>query len=196
MRKEKGPPPGGAGNGQNRNSSDNNDSTGAAGKQWAFDLFQEHRAERLAEARRVLVAVLGETGQATINDVRQRMEIPTEYDPRWLGAVPGPLARRGIIRRVGYVPSGRAHDRLIALWELVRLPRPGELDEIATNRRKRPDGPEDEDGAAASPSKRPDVPGDGYAAVRAEVRAARRKAGSLFDHLDAPDHGRDERRRP
>jgi hypothetical protein len=60
-------------------------------------------------------------GQATADDVRDALDLPEGIDPVCLGAVPIALARAGIVRRVGYVPTCRpdAHARPVSLWALA-----------------------------------------------------------------------------
>lgn len=130
--KQKGPAPDGARGEPDAHASNDhtlNGSDGRAARQLAFDLFRTHRSELIAEASRIMVEIARTRGQVTIEDVRAAMTIPEEHDPRWLGAVPNGLARRGILRRVGFVETKRpkAHARPISLWELAREPRPGEV---------------------------------------------------------------------
>lgn len=143
-------------------------------KQLAFDLFEKERGEQLAEARRRFIAIAVERGRVTINDVRNRMAIPPELDPRWLGAVPSPFAHRGIVRRAGDEPSGCAHGRYISVWELVRIPTSEEIAEIVQGGRRkkaRPDRPDDNgDGVKPGPSPvslppAPSLPPDGREAL-------------------------------
>ena len=62
-----------------------------------------------------------DAGTATADDVRAAVELPDGIDPRCLGAVPGPLADAGIIRRADYRPSSRPerHASIIAIWALA-----------------------------------------------------------------------------
>jgi hypothetical protein len=63
-----------------------------------------------------------EHGTATADDVAERLgDIPHDIDPRWLGTVPGQLAKAGIIRAVGHVKSGRPsrNASLLTVWGLV-----------------------------------------------------------------------------
>jgi len=83
-------------------------------------MLEARREVHVLRGRRALLQQLLNTGQATADDVRDAVELPSEVRPVCLGAVPGPLARAGIIRRVGFVKTGRpdAHARPISLWEL------------------------------------------------------------------------------
>jgi hypothetical protein len=49
------------------------------------------------------------------------VESPPGIDPRYLGTVPGPLARAGIITRVGFDRSCRPsrHASIVSLWALA-----------------------------------------------------------------------------
>ncbi len=141
---------------------DHND--GRAAKQLAFDLFHKHRAGLIAEARRHLIEALRQKGRATIENVRERMEVPKGINPKWLGVVPGPLARKGIIRRVGYEQARRAtaHARPLSVWELMREPEPGELEDSVGKAPDRPDQSKDGGpGTQAEKPSRPDRPAGG-----------------------------------
>ncbi len=56
-------------------------------KQEAFDLFEVHRAEWLAEARAAAEQIGRETGTCTADDVRTVCPIPDGIDGRVMGAV-------------------------------------------------------------------------------------------------------------
>lgn len=94
---------------------------GEARKQFAFCLHETHRHVFLTRGRHVLLGHLLEHGTATINDVRRVIAVPSGVDPVVLGSLPGPLARAGIIRRVGFEKTTRAvaHARHVARWELI-----------------------------------------------------------------------------
>lgn len=96
---------------------------GEAGKLEAHALLEEHRRGIIREARRRLLLHLLEHGEATADDARREMVIPPWIDPKALGAVPGKLARKGIIRRVGYRRTERAegHARPVTVWALHSL---------------------------------------------------------------------------
>src|SRR5262249_44226647 len=73
-------------------------------------------------ARRALLGRLLDAGTATADDVVALIgPTPDGIDPRFLGTVPGPLARAGIIRRVGFGPSARPtrHAGILSRWELA-----------------------------------------------------------------------------
>ena len=77
-----------------------------------------YRRPYLLRGRRALLEYLLFTGKGTIDDVRDRVELPWIVDPKLFGAVPGELAKAGIIRRVGYAPTCRpvARGRPITVW--------------------------------------------------------------------------------
>ena len=75
-----------------------------AGKPW------EHLRQPGPEG---MLARLLSAGTATADDVIAAVTLPPEIDPRCLGAVPGPLARAGIIRSDGFVKSPTGAARLL-----------------------------------------------------------------------------------
>lgn len=87
----------------------------------AHAILQARRDVIVLRARRVLLLTLLERGTATADDVREAIDLPAAVDPVCFGAVPGTLARAGIIRRDGYVPTSRAdaHARIVSVWKLV-----------------------------------------------------------------------------
>ena len=87
----------------------------------AHSLFEVHREPFVLAAQRALVQQVLMHNTGTINDVRNAISIPLDIDPRALGAVPGPLAKAGIIRRVSFQKTNRkvAHARHVSLWELL-----------------------------------------------------------------------------
>lgn len=93
-------------------------------KDAALDLLAAHRAPYVLLARRALLSSVLCSGTATADDVRDAIELPPDVDPVALGCVPGPLAKAGIIERVGYVPTCRpmAHARPVSVWRLVDRP--------------------------------------------------------------------------
>ncbi len=95
--------------------------SGGGAKAVAFATLEAHRACVIRQARRAFLAHLLRHGAGTLDDVRPALEIPHGVDPVCLGAVPGALARKHIIRRVGYRPSVRAeaHARPVAVWALL-----------------------------------------------------------------------------
>lgn len=60
--------------------------------------------------RRAFLAALLAKGEATADDVYAAVDLPAGVDPRCLGAVPGPLARAGIIRAAGFNSSRRGQN--------------------------------------------------------------------------------------
>jgi hypothetical protein len=78
--------------------------------------FEEYRAAFLAAARAVALE-LGRPGKPiTINDVRERITVPPDIDPRVMGAV----FRTDDWVNVGYVGSARrvCHGRPVAQFQL------------------------------------------------------------------------------
>ncbi|HEX2972657.1 MAG TPA: hypothetical protein VHP11_10010 [Tepidisphaeraceae bacterium] len=88
----------------------------------AFALLEARRETLINRGRRALLAVmLNGNGTATADDVRAAVTVPAGIDPVALGAVPGALARAGIIRRSGFRTSDRpeAHVRPVSVWSLT-----------------------------------------------------------------------------
>jgi len=94
---------------------------GEARKLDAHALLEAHREVYVLRGRRALLARLLDAPEATADDVRDAVELPDEINPVCLGVVPGPLARAGIIERVGFDESRRpdAHARPISVWRLA-----------------------------------------------------------------------------
>ncbi|MBC8355097.1 MAG: hypothetical protein H8E66_24230 [Planctomycetes bacterium] len=86
----------------------------------AHTLLEARRDIIVRRGRRALLNALLEYGRATADDVRTGVELPDGIDPVCLGAVPGVLARTGIIERDGYVATRRAdaHARPVSVWRL------------------------------------------------------------------------------
>ena len=96
----------------------------AEGEQLKLDIQTTLAARRdalVTRARRILLSRLLSHGMATADDVYRSMTLPVGIDPRCLGAVPGHLARAGIIRRVGYIGSDRRerHASVLSVWEIL-----------------------------------------------------------------------------
>jgi hypothetical protein len=75
----------------------------------------------IRRARRALLSRLLTAGTATADDVAELVGPTTDgIDPRYLGTVPGALARLGIIRPVSYTKSARPsrHASIVTVWEL------------------------------------------------------------------------------
>jgi hypothetical protein len=87
----------------------------------AHALLAARRAFYVRRGQRALLEQLFAARTATADDVRRALTLPDDIGPRCLGAVPGPLARAGIIRRVGFRGSERAiaHARPVTVWELA-----------------------------------------------------------------------------
>lgn len=84
-------------------------------------LLADHREAVLRRAQRALLTVLLETGSATIDDVRELVELPPGVNPKVFGAAPGVLARAGIIEAAGFTKTCRptAHARPVSVWTLA-----------------------------------------------------------------------------
>lgn len=95
--------------------------SGEARKQERHTMLRERRAVYVRRAQRALLARLLASETATADDVYQSVELPPSIDPRCLGAVPGSLARAGIIRSLGYAKSARPerHASPIQVWTLA-----------------------------------------------------------------------------
>ena len=87
----------------------------------AHAVLAARREALVRRGRRALLLALLTRATATADDVRIAVELPQGVGPRCLGAVPGELARAGLIRRVGYSPSTRplAHARPVGVWQLL-----------------------------------------------------------------------------
>ena len=90
-------------------------------KAGALAALERSRAFHILKARRVLLERLLSDGTATIDAVRQVVELPEGIDPKLFGSVPGSLARAKIIERDGSATTNRpkAHARPISIWRLV-----------------------------------------------------------------------------
>ncbi len=93
---------------------------GARRRDDALALLEARRRTVLLRARRALLTVLLETGEASADHVRDAITLPDGMDPKCLGAVPSPLSRAGIIRADGFVRTSRAvaHVRPLTRWVL------------------------------------------------------------------------------
>ena len=94
---------------------------GEARKQERHALMRECRAIYVRRGQRALLARLLAAKTATADDVYESVDLPPCIDPRCLGAVPGSLARAGIIRSLGYIKSARPqrHASPIQVWALA-----------------------------------------------------------------------------
>jgi len=118
-------------------------------KDAAHSLLEARREVNIRRARRALLLQLLETGNATADEVAERIgPAPDGIDGRFLGAVPGMLARAKIIRRTGFVASSRPsrHASFISTWVLAD--RAGAIAWLARN----PELPEPEPDDAGAPS--------------------------------------------
>ncbi len=93
------------------------------GERRKSDVLTELAARRevyVNRGRRALLITLIERGEATADDVRRAVELPDGISAVCLGAVPGELARRGIVQRVGFATTARpeAHARPVSIWAL------------------------------------------------------------------------------
>jgi hypothetical protein len=96
-------------------------STGEGRKRLALEFLESLRPVLLRRGRRALLTCLLSNGAATIDDVRHAVPLPVEVSPKLFGAVPGPLAKGGIIKGDGLVRSCRpeAHARPVTFWRLA-----------------------------------------------------------------------------
>jgi hypothetical protein len=90
-------------------------------KQEQLARLADRRAVYVRRGRRALLLQLLAGATATADDVRAAVQLPSDIDPRCLGAVPIALAEAGIIVRVDYTPSMRPerHASIIAVWCLA-----------------------------------------------------------------------------
>ena len=88
-------------------------------KENALDLLEETRSAFLAECRRVAYAVALNNGRVTIDDVRDRLELPQGVDGRVFGAV----FNSKEWERIGYTQTKRktSHRRPIAIFKIAGL---------------------------------------------------------------------------
>lgn len=95
--------------------------TGPELKAQALEVLELTREELITEARRALLTRLLADGTATIDDVRSVVECPACMNPKFFGAVPGPLAKLGLIRNRGFAKTTRkqGHARPVIVWELA-----------------------------------------------------------------------------
>ncbi len=75
----------------------------------------------LCRARRALLRRLLDDGPATVEAVRDSVPVPEGVNPNVCGAVPGPLARRRVIQRVGFAKARRLerHAGVLAVWSVA-----------------------------------------------------------------------------
>src|SRR5262249_44911802 len=87
----------------------------------AHTLLEARREVYVRRGRRALLLQLLDAGTATADDVRAVVELPPGLNPKLFGAVPRPLAKAGMIRAVGHVPTSRkeGHGRPVMRWQLA-----------------------------------------------------------------------------
>lgn len=90
----------------------------------ALTQLESRREIYVLRGRRALLTRLLMEGTATADDVRAGVELPPDLDPRCLGAVPGLLAKAGIIALDGYAKTSRPerHASIITVWRLAGQP--------------------------------------------------------------------------
>lgn len=95
-------------------------SAGEQRKDAAHLLMSVHRERLIRCGQRLLLEILLSNGRATADDVRDRLEIPEGINPKFVGAIPGPLAKLCIIAPDGFEKSRRAiaHARPNRVWRL------------------------------------------------------------------------------
>ena len=95
--------------------------SGESAKLAAHTMLEARREVFINRGRLALLMRLLDAGTATADDVRAAVELPHGIASVCLGAVPGPLARLNIIRRVGFTKTTRpaGHARPVTVWELA-----------------------------------------------------------------------------
>mgnify|MGYP001615263061 CR=1 FL=1 len=90
-------------------------------KESVLAVLEANRKGLVLRGRAALLRVLMATGEANIQDVRAALQLPEAGCPKWLGAVPGGLARAGIIAPAGFCKTSRprAHARFLTRWQLA-----------------------------------------------------------------------------
>jgi hypothetical protein len=94
---------------------------GEALRDAALDLLRSRRAAFVRDLTRAAVGLALDRGEVTADDVRAAVPIPAGIRPVVVGCAIRDLAMAGILRRVGYRPTGRsvAHARTLSVWQLV-----------------------------------------------------------------------------
>ena len=79
-------------------------------------LVARGREDWLANARSVAIEVAEATGQVTINEVRERVELPADYHPNTWGAV----FKGDAFEPIGYCQATHpsAHARVVRVYKL------------------------------------------------------------------------------
>ena len=89
-------------------------------EQAVLPLFEENRADWLADARAVALSLGEAQTEVSIDDVRKRLPPPMGQDPRVMGAV---FERKYWTRvRVERSARRRCHNRPITIWQLKKEP--------------------------------------------------------------------------
>jgi len=85
--------------------------------------LRDRRQHLIRAGEKVLIRKIVSDGSATIDDVRAEVPCPPGIDPRFFGAIPGPLVKFGAIRPLGYTKTRRsvAHARMLIEWGLGDL---------------------------------------------------------------------------
>jgi hypothetical protein len=98
-----------------------NKAEGERRKDAAHTLLDAHRRIYIRRARRALLWHALATGTVSADDVADLVGPTPGIDPRYLGTVPGPIARAGIISHAGYDRSCRPsrHASIISIWEIA-----------------------------------------------------------------------------
>jgi hypothetical protein len=90
-------------------------------KEAAVSDLEIRRSAFIRHARREFLHILLAHDLATSDDLRERLKLPEGVNPKLFGAVPGALAKAGIITQDGFARTTRpqAHGRPVAIWRLV-----------------------------------------------------------------------------
>ena len=117
----------------------------------ALATLAERREVYVNQARRALLLALLDGATATIDDARFAVELPAGINPKLFGAVPGALARAGIIRALGFDRTCRpeGHARPVTVWQLADR---AAAQRWLVNHPDRPDSGDDTERAAAQRS--------------------------------------------
>lgn len=87
-----------------------------------LEALEARRRRLVLEARRALLlaALRNEASEASADDVRAVVDIPPGMNPNALGAMPGPLARAGLIALARVEASTRPERRgsFVRVWRL------------------------------------------------------------------------------
>jgi len=81
--------------------------TGDDARDGALAMLEDLASIYVNRGRRIMLQAMLRAGFATADDVYGSLGLPSDIDPRCLGAVPKALASAGIIRAAGFVKSNR-----------------------------------------------------------------------------------------